>query len=174
MLRPYVEQKVAEYLGIEKVAVDDDGDIPIKAGSAVCYARLFDSSNGPIFRAFAPLLLDVPKSEALLERLNELNGIAHFVRYFWQAEQVFCSVDLPAEDLQPGEIQLALLAVSVGADEYDDELKTAFGGRRMIEGEPKPEGSAPGKGGTAASGLDAAGPDPNPGPGTGTADTAYL
>jgi len=127
----------------------------------VCFARVFDSANGPVFRAFSPLLLDVAKSEQLLDRLNELNQTSHYVRYFWQSEQVFCAVDLPAEDLQPGDIHIALLAVSVNADRFDDELKGVFGGRRMIEDEepPKPDG-------TDAGGEDDAKPAES--------DTAYL
>jgi hypothetical protein len=138
MLRPYIEQKIATYLGIQKVEVDSDGDIPIKAGSAVCYARLFDGGNGPVFRVFSPLLLDVPKTEQLLERLNELNQTSHYVRFFWQSEQVFCSTDVPAENLLPDQIENSLLAVSWHADKFDDELKAAFGGRRMLEDEDPP------------------------------------
>ena len=186
MLRPYVEQKIAEYLGIEKVALDADGDIPIKAGSAVCYARLFDSSNGPIFRAFSPLLLDVPKTEALLERLNGLNQTAQYVRFFWQAEQVYCSVDLPAEDLQPSEIHIALLDVSVSADRFDHELKGEFGGRRMLEDEvpPKPTGTdgegaaqtaaSPGEAGGPASELGGTTSPPGDGSNGPSSDIAYL
>jgi hypothetical protein len=147
MLRPYIEQKIAAYLGIEKVEVDSDGDIPIRAGSAVCYARLFDGGNGPVFRVFSPLLLDVPKTEPLLERLNELNQTSHYVRFFWQSEQVFCSTDLPAETLRPDHIENSVLAVSWHADRFDDELKAAFGGRRMLEEEnpPKPDPKADAK-----------------------------
>lgn len=142
MLRPYIEQKIATYLGIEKVEVDPDGDIPIRAGSAVCYVRLFDGGNGPVLRVFSPVLVDVQKSEALLERLNELNQTSHYVRFFWQTEQVFCSTDLAAENVFPDQIENSVLAVSWHADKFDDELKAQFGGRRMIEDEeaPKPEG----------------------------------
>ncbi len=45
ILRPYVESVVREYLEIPEggeLKKDDDGDIPIRWGSAVYYVRLVD------------------------------------------------------------------------------------------------------------------------------------
>jgi hypothetical protein len=133
MIRPYVEQQVAKLMGSESVKVDPDGDIPIRQGSAVCFARLLDGPSGPMFRVFAPMLGDLKKSLELLERLNELNLRAPYVRFFWDADQVFCSTDLPAESLETDEIANAISAVAYSADHLDDVLKNDFGGRRMIE-----------------------------------------
>jgi hypothetical protein len=141
MIRPYVEQQVAKIMGLESVKVDQDGDIPIRQGSAACFARLLDGPSGPMLRIFAPMLGDLKKSPELLERLNELNLAAPYVRFFWDAEQVFCSMDVLAESLDSGEIANALSAVAYSADHLDDALKNDFGGRRMFEEEdaPKPK-----------------------------------
>lgn len=133
ILRPYVEQRVAEFLGVEKLRVDVDGTIPIRAGSSVCFARLVDGPTGPMFRVFAHLLSEISSSPPLLERLNELNAEAPFVRFFWVDDSVFCAMDLEAETLQPDEINNALSAVMWHADHHDDLLQKDFGGSRLIE-----------------------------------------
>jgi hypothetical protein len=138
-LRPYLLQAVASLLGLSSVKVDDDGDIPIQQGSAVCFARLLDGPTGPLFRVFAPMLKSVPKSEALLERLNELNAAAPYLRFFWVDGVVFCAMDLPAENLPREEIGHALLIVGWFADKLDDVLGKDFGGERVaLEEMPKP------------------------------------
>jgi hypothetical protein len=80
VLRPYVDQKVAEYLGVEKVQKDDDGDIPIRQGSVAYFVRLLEGPSGPMLRVFSPLLRNVEKKPELLDRLNELNGSTPYVR----------------------------------------------------------------------------------------------
>ena len=55
MIRPNVEQQVAKMLGIEKVKVDEDEDIPIVQGGLVTFVRLLDGPTGPMLRVFAPI-----------------------------------------------------------------------------------------------------------------------
>ena len=152
MIRPYVEQQVAALLGRDTVMKDEDGDIPVVGGSCVTFISVVDGPNGPMVRFVAPLLHEVQKSPELLERLNQLNVASPYVRFFWVNEQVLCSMDLDAEDIQRDEIGNALSAVSWHADNFDDTLQKDFGGKRMIEpgqmnstaeGNEKP-GEAPG------------------------------
>jgi hypothetical protein len=139
VLRPYVEQKVADLLGVERVKKDKDGDIPIRQGSAVCFARLVDAPTGPMLRVFSPLVRGVQQSSDLLLRLNEINTSAPYVRFFWAEQMVYCGMDLMAETLQPEEIANALGTVGWHADRLDDLFKADFGGERMMEEEaPKP------------------------------------
>lgn len=133
MLRPYVEQKIAELLGVERVKVDAEGDIPIRAGSAVCFVRLLNGPTGPMVRIFSPLLGGVEGSPQLLAKLNQLNGAAPYVRFFHVEDAVYCALDLLADNVQREEIGNAINVISVHADQLDDLLKNEFGGRRMIE-----------------------------------------
>ena len=135
MLRPYVAEQVASILGLETVKIDSDGDIPVRHGSAVSFVRVVDGPMGPYLRVFAPVLRSVQKSEALLNRLNELNASSPYVRFFWSNDQIFCSSDTHAEDLQRSEINNALGAVGWHSDNLDDALKNDFGGERMVEEE---------------------------------------
>jgi hypothetical protein len=133
VLRPYIEQTIAETLGLENVKRDGDGDIPIVSGSVVTFARLIEGPTGPILRLISPLLRDVKKTRPLLEHLNQINGFAPYVTFFWAQNQVFCSMDLLAENLQAKEIENALGAVGWQADHLDDLFQKEFGGQRMIE-----------------------------------------
>lgn len=133
MLRPYVEQQVAEVLGVEKVQSDPQGDIPIRAGSSVCVARLMDGPSGPMFRVFSPLLRGVETSAELMSKLNELNVRAPYVRFFHAEDVVYCGMDLLADNIQREEIDNAIAAISYHADHLDDLLQKEFGGERMLE-----------------------------------------
>jgi hypothetical protein len=148
MLKPWVEKTVAEYLGLEEVILDSDGDIPIRTGSAMIYVRLFDVQSGPVFRVFSPVIRGVEKTPELLEKLNELNRGSVYARYFWLDQAVMCSLDYPADTLVAADVTTALNTLSWNADHYDDELKTHLGGSRMVEEEAAPatppaEGATP-------------------------------
>lgn len=146
MIRPYVEKKIAEYLGIEAVKTDPGGDIPIRFGSTVCVVKLLEGPTGPMMRVFSPFIRGVPKSPALLEKLNEMNSAAPYVRFFWLEETVFCAIDVIATDLEKEEIATALSAVAWHSDNLDEQLVKEFGGKRVFEDEQgegkKPAGAA--------------------------------
>lgn len=127
MLRPYIEQTIARFLGLDSVARDADGDIPIRMGSTVCFARLFDGPDGPIFRVFAVLLSGVESSRRLLERLNELNTGGVLLRFFWSEGAVICRADVPAQNLHHTDIAEAVAGVGTTADALDDLLIEEFG-----------------------------------------------
>ncbi len=135
MLRPYVEKTVAEFLGLENVEIVDDGDILIRAGSAISFAQLLDGPTGPMFRVFSPLLTEVKKSPQLFERLNDLNSASAYIRFFWADDVIYCATEFLAETLQPDDIVNGVGVVSWHADQLDDFLQSEFGGQRMREEE---------------------------------------
>lgn len=145
MIRPYVEKKIAEYLGIESVKTDPDGDIPIRFGSTVCVVKLLEGPTGPMMRVFSPFIREVQKSTELLEKLNEMNSAAPYVRFFWLEKTVFCAIDVIATDLEKDEIGNALSAVAWHSDNLDEQLIKEFGGKRVFEDadeKEKPAGAA--------------------------------
>lgn len=139
VIRPYVEKKVAECLGVDSVKVDADGDIPIRQGSAVSIVRLVDGPGGAMVRVFSPILAEVTKTPELLEHLNQMNTDASYVRFFWAAEQVLCAVDILGEDLQVSELANALRAIALSADNMDDSMMETFGGHQFFVDGPGAE-----------------------------------
>ena len=72
VLRPFVEQTVKEFLGVEELKVLDDGTIPIRAGSSAVNVRLLEGLAGghPLLQVSSPMLRGVKPSPELLEKLT--------------------------------------------------------------------------------------------------------
>ncbi|MBI3648395.1 MAG: YbjN domain-containing protein [Actinobacteria bacterium] len=131
VLRPFVEQTVAEYLGLEprELQIWEDGTIPIRAGSSVVNVRLVDGARGhALLQVFAPMLHGIRKSTGLIEKLNEVNASLTFARAFWFEEQVILTMELLAESLDREQVSHAVSLVSLAADHWDGLLKKDFGG----------------------------------------------
>ena len=145
VLRPFVERTIAEYLGIDEdnLQKDEDGMIPIRAGSAVVNVRLAEGGEGhPILEVFAPLLHGIPKTPALMERLNDVNAGLTFARAFWVDEQVILTVELRAESLDADQVAQAVSVVSLASNYWDTAIKQEFGGETSF---PDEEGGVPPK-----------------------------
>ena len=145
ILRPYVQKTVAEYLNIapEKLVVDQDGDIPVRAGSAVYYVRLLEA-DPPIVQVYATVLTDIDKSPGLFEKLNEINRYVYYCRFFWlEDRRVVVAMEIVAETADPKEIGTACGQIAWAADTYDTELHQAFGGTMANQDAPAEGTAAP-------------------------------
>jgi hypothetical protein len=143
VLRPFVEQTVKEFLGVEELKVLDDGTIPIRAGSSAVNVRLLEGSPGghPLLQVSSPMLRGVKPSPELLEKLNDMNASFSFARTFVTDETVCIAMELFAEELTNEQISYACGLITFAADHWDDELKRSFGGETFFEGSPADEAS---------------------------------
>lgn len=144
ILRPYVESVVREYLEIPEggeLKKDDDGDIPIRWGSAIYYVRLVDR-DPVLVRVFSVVLRGVELSHELLQELNETNQNVVSARVFWADGDIVASLELPAETLDAGDFSYAAWAVGSLADWADTELQPRFGGEKMLEDEEAGDGTS--------------------------------
>ena len=171
ILQPFVEKTVAEYLGVERVEVWDDGTIPIRSGTTIVNVRLVqgESPSRAILQVYSPMLSEIDGTPELLTKLNEVNANLTFVRAFWTERQVILAMELLAESLDRDQVAHAVSLVSLAGDFWDSELHEAFGGTTYFADEPTtPEGSAPAVANTAVSGgpspAGASAPSNDPGP----------
>ena len=134
-LRPLVEQVVRQFLGVAELEVDQDGDIPIRAGSAMLFVRPVDSVP-PVVSIFSPVLSGVERSPDLLEALNQINDRLTFGRVFWHGGVVVAMTELLAIRMSAEQIAFACLHLGALVDQLDDELHDRFGGLRYND-EPK-------------------------------------
>src|SRR5438093_8143115 len=136
VIRPFVEQTVKEFLGVDELKVMDDGTIPIRAGSSAVNVRLLEGPAGghPLLRVASPLLHGVQPTPELMVKLNEMNAAFSFARAFVLEETVFIAMELFAEELTSAQIEYACGLITFAADHWDDELKQAFGGETFFEG----------------------------------------
>ncbi|HZE65625.1 MAG TPA: hypothetical protein VE081_03285 [Sporichthyaceae bacterium] len=129
-LRSRVERTLAEHFG-EPVLRDKDGDIPIRAGSAMIFIRV--ATNSPVVELFSPLLLDAPGDALALERINRANRSIRFAKLTWTGGRVMVNHEIWCEPFVP-ELLIGAVGVMMSlADELDDRLRAEVGGRRFFE-----------------------------------------
>jgi hypothetical protein len=152
VLRPFVEQTVKEFLGVDELKVMEDGTIPIRAGSSAVNVRLVEGPAGghPLLRIASPMLHGVSSTPELLSKLNEMNAAFSFARAFLLEDTVCIAMELFAEELTTAQIDYACGLITFAADHWDDELKQDFGGQTFFEGntavsvpDPPPTSAAP-------------------------------
>ncbi len=122
---------VAQVLEVEQVNQDPDGDIRIRYGSTMCFVRGIE--DPPSVRLFAPMVVDVPRSPALLEDLNDINlNITVGRVVHTPANEVIFSLELYGEQLTVEIIRASLDAATTIADHFDHQLQSRFGGKTLF------------------------------------------
>ena len=116
--------------GFADLELDGDGDIGVRFGSMIVYARIIDTP--PIVHFFSPLVRDVEGNAELFERLNELNRGSREVRYFLMDGIIFAAADVRADPFLEANVTGAYRHFCQVADDIDDLLQAEFGGRTMF------------------------------------------
>ncbi|KXK62575.1 hypothetical protein AWW66_07835 [Micromonospora rosaria] len=122
----------------DQLQVDQDGDINIRAGSAMVFVRVRD--NPPLVDVFSPVLTQVEPTERLYVKLSELTNRMPIGRLYCADDTVWASIPVFGRDFQPTHLMLAVQVMTGLADELDDRLHGEFGGKRFFG-----EGDKPGK-----------------------------
>jgi transcriptional regulator with XRE-family HTH domain len=124
---------VRHLLGDDTVAVDDQGDIPVPRDGTMLFVRLLDGPSSVL--VFCPVLVDLPPTLPLLERLNELNEGVRFVRFCSTENGVVVDLEMFGEFFEPPMLPLAIRAVAGAAARFGPELREVFGGRLFLDAE---------------------------------------
>jgi T3SS (YopN, CesT) and YbjN peptide-binding chaperone 1 len=123
----------------DELQVDGDGDIGIRAGSAMVFVRVRD--NPPLIDVFSPVLTDIQPSERLFVKLSELTNRMPIGRLYCTSGTVWASVPVFGRDFQATHLSLAIQVMTGLADELDDRLHGEFGGKRFFVEGDRPERS---------------------------------
>jgi hypothetical protein len=128
----YVEKILREYLGVDDLVMDEDGDVPIRRGSALYFVRV--STREP-FRVVvnSSVLKGVEESLELYRELNTINATIYGIQAYYQDGRIIFSSDLLADSLQPKDLEDACGTISSAADEFDDKLQATFGGEKSFD-----------------------------------------
>jgi hypothetical protein len=113
----------------EQLQVDADGDIGIRAGSAMVFVRVRD--NPPLIDVFSPVLTEIEPTERLYRKLSELTNRMPIGRLYCSNDTVWASVPVMGRDFQASHLMLAVQVMTGLADELDDRLQGEFGGKRF-------------------------------------------
>lgn len=124
-LRAAIVATLQRLLHVDEVVVDDDGDIPIRWGSAVVFVRVLDEL--PVIRCFSFVLSGVPVTVALRDAVNEVNQTHILAHAYWVDDTVVVSADCFASPYSQAAFVNVLNAVAETADTLDDDLAARFG-----------------------------------------------
>jgi hypothetical protein len=144
-----LEDKVRTVVGAmmksepDQLQVDSDGDIGIRAGSAMVFVRVRD--NPPLVDVFSPVLTDVEPTEQLYVKLSELTNRMPIGRLYCTNDTVWASIPVFGRNFQATHLMLAVQVMTGLADELDDRLHGEFGGKRFFVEGDKPTGRDPGE-----------------------------
>jgi hypothetical protein len=130
----------------EELTVDQDGDIGIRAGSAMVFVKVRD--NPALVDVFSPLLTEVEPTEQLFARLSDLTNRMPIGRLYCTNGTVWASVPVMGRRFQATHLVLAIQVMTGLADELDDRLQGEFGGKRFFS-----EGDKPALAGTERTGM---------------------
>jgi hypothetical protein len=134
-LRATVAQALAQVLDKDELVTNDDGEWPVKAGSAIVIVRVVEGLP-PALQLYSPVLRGVATTAELLEALNEINGRIRYGRVFVANHVVVVAMELPAVDLTATHIAFACAELGNLADHMDDALRGRFGGEVAFEPNP--------------------------------------
>jgi hypothetical protein len=122
----------------DQLQLDSDGDISIRAGSAMVFVRVRD--NPPLVDVISPVLTEVQPSEQLYVKLSELTNRMPIGRLYCANETVWASIPVFGRNFQATHLMLAIQVMTGLADELDDRLHGEFGGKRFfVEGDKPPQ-----------------------------------
>ncbi|MDG4827708.1 hypothetical protein O7627_00120 [Solwaraspora sp. WMMD1047] len=127
----------------DQLQVDTDGDIGIRAGSAMVFVRVRD--NPPLVDVFSPVLTEVEPTEQLYVKLSELTNRMPIGRLYCTNDTVWASVPVFGRNFQATHLMLAVQVMTGLADELDDRLHGEFGGKRFFGEGDKPANRGPGE-----------------------------
>ena len=121
---------------VDQLQVDNDGDIGIRAGSAMVFVRVRD--NPPLVDVFSPILTEVEPTEQLYMKLSELTNRMPIGRLYCAQDTVWASIPVFGRNFQATHLMLAVQVMTGLADELDDRLHGEFGGKRFFGEGDKP------------------------------------
>lgn len=126
---------------VDQLQLDTDGDIGIRAGSAMVFVRVRD--NPPLVDVFSPILTEVEPTEQLYVKLSELTNRMPIGRLYCAQDTVWASIPVFGRNFQPTHLMLAVQVMTGLADELDDRLHGEFGGKRFFGEGDKPAAKGP-------------------------------
>jgi hypothetical protein len=129
-LRSRVEETLTAYFD-HPVGHDEDGDIPIRSGSAMVFVHV--GTDVPVVELFSPLLLGAAGDALALERINRANRQIRFAKLTWSGGRVIANYELWCDPFIPELLLWAVGLMTNLADEMDDRLRPELGGRRFFE-----------------------------------------
>ena len=134
-LRADIARALAQLLNKHDLVTNDDGEWPVKSGSAIVIVRVVEGLP-PALQLYSPVLRGVATTAELLEALNGINARIRYGRVFVANHVVIAAMELPAVDLTSVHLAFALAELGNLADHLDDTLRGTLRRRGRLRLEP--------------------------------------
>jgi hypothetical protein len=136
-----VDAALREYLEVEEVIRDEDGDRPIRSGEAMIFVR---AARDPGFVAvFSPALTGITRSTALVKAVNDMNISIRRARAAVTDDAVMIAAEVYDQPALENAVVNALKAVSSLANSCATQLHPRFGGNTFFGERTPPTGDDP-------------------------------
>ena len=133
-LKDHVEKLLCEFLRVDEVNADGDGDYAVTTPEGnQLWLRLHTDVDPVSAQIFSVLAAEVPCTHELLVELNSINASAAYVKVMWVEGAIMAETDIVAESLDLTELGNALTVVQETADRYRGMLSSFFSGSESAE-----------------------------------------
>jgi hypothetical protein len=133
----WIEETLKRELKLDQVERDDDGDIPVRWGSAMVFISTVGvDTELPLIRVFSPLLEDFTMKPEVYEALNSINRQTPFAKAVVDPEnrQIELAAELFVFDqLSPEQLMATIELIGEHADRFDTMLQKRFGGEIFFD-----------------------------------------
>jgi hypothetical protein len=134
-VKPNVERILLQFFKVEALVSDQDGDLPVRWGSAAYYVRLAGDDH-PTLGVWSPILSGVGESPELVAEINAINSQLRFARMWWASDMVMLASELDAETLALEQVATVCNVVGSTADHWGPELQKRYGGKLSFPDAP--------------------------------------
>jgi hypothetical protein len=132
-----VDAALREFLEVDEVISDEDGDRPVRSGEAMVFLRVV---REPGFVAvFSPALSGLTRSTALVEAVNDMNRSIRGARAAVTGDAVMIAAEVYEQPALEAGVINAFKAVSSLANSCAAQLQPRFGGKTFF-GDPATPG----------------------------------
>jgi hypothetical protein len=126
---------IETFLTEANIPFRERGDrVSVRRGSSAVFLRAANwADSHTVVELLSPVLTDIEKTPALLEKLNEINMALYFGKAYWHDKSVWIAHNLLGDHVDRDELIAAVGMIGTVADKLDDDLKARFGGTRWID-----------------------------------------
>lgn len=126
MARSHVKELVRAAFELDRVVVDDDGDLPFRCGTARYYVSVV--RGGRVVRVWSRAVMGLRSTKPVLRELDATNAGLLFTRVHSLDGGVWVEGCLPVETLGIPELLVLCQEVGATADRLGSLLATVHGG----------------------------------------------
>jgi hypothetical protein len=127
-LEKLVDQALIPHFG-QVPRHDDDGDIPVDAGSTVIFIRVHEAI--PVVELFACLVTDIEDRGAARFEVSVLNRDVRFVRFRLVDDSIMAEVHIPAWPFAPEHLRSMLAVMTDVVQRVEPDLVARVTGQRL-------------------------------------------